>query len=215
MDGDHVLISILIADDHRALRAGLCTLLNAEQDFKVVGEAPDGQLALELAKQLLPDVLVTDISMPGANGIQVAHELRALLPATRILVLSLHEDHSLVRQALAAGATGYVIKRVVESELISAVRAVAHGETYVDSETQRGLTGKLFGSARGGVPASDSLTAAEQALLGLLACGYSNQQIAGVLALGLIEVAGRRVQPVRQAGAAQPDRIAEIRSRRD
>jgi two-component system response regulator NreC len=188
-----VLISILIADDHSTLRAGLRTLLNAEQDLKVVGEAPDGPQALLLAKQLLPDVLVTDINMPGASGIQVAHELRSLLPATRILILSLYEDHSLVRQALAAGATGYVIKRAVESELINAVRAVAQGETYVDSETQRGLMGKLLSRAPVAAPASEPLTAAEQTLLGLLACGYSNQQIAGVLALDLTEVAGRRV----------------------
>ena len=173
-----MLTSILIADDHTVLRAGLRALLNAEPDFQVIGEAADGSQAVILAVQLRPDVVVSDINMPGANGIEIALELRQHLPETRVLVLSMHEDSSLVRRALEAGAAGYVAKRAAGAELIQAVRVVAGGGTYVQQDLQPSLTRDLLRNAMVAVPGNESLSDRERRLLGLLACGHTNRQIA-------------------------------------
>ncbi|RME85107.1 MAG: DNA-binding response regulator, partial [Caldilineae bacterium] len=117
-------IRILIADDHGVLRAGLRALLNAEPDVEVVGEAADGHEVLHLAQELTPDVVLLDISMPGPGGIEVTRQVKQALPDTRVLILTVHEDESLLREAIQAGAAGYIIKRAVESELINAIRAV-------------------------------------------------------------------------------------------
>ncbi len=182
---DRISTTILIADDHSVLRAGLRSLLNAEPDFQVVGEAADGSQAVILAVQLQPDIVVTDINMPGANGIEVTQELREQLPRTRVLILSMHEDSSLVRRALEAGASGYIGKRAAEAELIQAIRAVANGATYVQPEMQRNVTLDLLRNAMVAVPGSDSLSERERKLLSLLASGRTNRQIADILSIDL------------------------------
>ncbi len=174
-------ITILIADDHAILRAGLRSLLNAEPDLSVVGEAADGAQAIILTTQLRPDVVVTDINMPGANGIQVAQELRELVPRARVLILSMHEDSSLVRQALNAGAVGYIVKRAAESELINAIRTVANGGMYLNPDLQHHITRDLLRHAVVALPAADSLDDSERELLRLLANGLTNRQIADAL----------------------------------
>lgn len=172
------MINVLIADDHTILRAGLRSLLNAEPDLSVIGEAADGAQAVLMAAQLRPDVVVTDINMPVANGIEVTQELREHLPSAKVLILSMHEDSSLVRQAIEAGASGYIVKRAAESELINAVRAVAQGGTYIHPDVQRGVTRDLLRNALVAVPAGESLSGKELELLRLLAEGYTNRQIA-------------------------------------
>ena len=107
-------IRILIADDHGVLRAGLHALLNAEPDLEVVGEASDGHEALRLASELRPDIVLLDLVMPGLGGIEVARQLKKTLPDTRTLVLTVHEDVGLLREAIQAGAAGYLVKRAVE-----------------------------------------------------------------------------------------------------
>jgi DNA-binding NarL/FixJ family response regulator len=124
-------IRVLIADDHRLLRAGLRSLLAAEPDMQVVGEAADGTDALQLALELRPDVLLADISMPGPDGIELARWISRELPTTRVLMVSMHEDVRLVQDALAAGAAGYVSKRAAEADLVTAIRTVASGEVYL------------------------------------------------------------------------------------
>jgi two-component system, NarL family, response regulator NreC len=176
-----VSTTILIADDHSVLRAGLRALINAVPDLCVVGEAADGAQAVILALQLRPDVVVTDVNMPGANGIQVTAELREQLPSTRVLILSMHEDSSLVRQALDAGASGYIVKRAAESELINAVRTVANGGTYIHPDMQRSVTRDLLRNALVAMPAAESLDESERELLRLLANGFTNRQIAAAL----------------------------------
>jgi two-component system, NarL family, response regulator NreC len=180
-----VRISILIADDHTILRSGLRSLLNAEPDLNVIGEAADGGQAVILAAQLKPDVVVTDINMPVANGIWVTQELHDQLPSVRVLILSMHEDSSLVRQAFEAGASGYIVKRAIESELVSAVRAVAQGGTYLHSALQGSLPRDLLHNAVVVVPGADSLCEDERKLLRLLATGYTNRQIAEQLRVDL------------------------------
>ncbi|MCP4543955.1 MAG: response regulator transcription factor, partial [Chloroflexi bacterium] len=124
-------IRILIVDDHGVLRAGLRALLSAEPDLEVIDEAAGGHEALRLADELRPEVVLLDISIPDLGGIEVARQLKKILPETRVLILTVHEDESLLQEAIRAGAAGYIIKRAVESELIDAIRAVWRGDLYV------------------------------------------------------------------------------------
>ena len=132
-------VDILLADDHGVLRAGLRALLNSEADLDVVGEAASGDEALRLAAELRPGIVLLDLNMPGPGGIEVTRQLREVLPETRVLVLTVHEDEGLLREAIDAGASGYIIKRAVESELINAIHAVARGELYIHPSMTRAL----------------------------------------------------------------------------
>ncbi len=172
-------VSILIADDHGLLRAGLRSLLNAEPDLEVIGEAADGDAALSLAEELRPDVLLADISMPGPNGIQVARALKRTAPETRVLIVSMHEDRGLMREAVLAGATGYIPKRAVEAELIKAIRTVANGGTYLQGGLDAAGDGALPTSPREAVTVV--LGPEETELLRLVARGYANAQVAQAL----------------------------------
>ena len=132
-------IRILIADNHDALRAGLRALMSGEADLEVVGEAVDGSEALRLADELRPGVVLLDLTLPGPGGIQVTRQLSQSMSQARVLILSVHEDAILAREALQAGAAGYLIKRAVESELINAIRAVDRGDVYIHSAVTRAL----------------------------------------------------------------------------
>src|SRR3990172_6706554 len=125
-------IRTLIVDDHGVLRAGLRALRAGEADLEVVGEAADGDEALRMAGELSPEVVLMDITMPGMDGIEATRKLLAEMPSARVLLLTVHADSSLLREALQAGAAGYILKRAVESELINAIRAVARGDLYID-----------------------------------------------------------------------------------
>ena len=175
-------IQILIADDHGVVRAGLRALLSAEADLEVVGEAANGEAAVRLAVRRQPDVVLTDIGMPGMDGIEVARTLAEQAPKVRVLLLTVHEDAALLREALKAGAAGYVIKRAVESELINAIRAAAKGDLYVHPSLTRGLI-----EEEEPAPADNSalgrLTPRETEVLRLIAEGYTNTQIADLLFL--------------------------------
>jgi two-component system, NarL family, response regulator NreC len=130
-------ISVLIADDHGLVRTGLLMILETEPDIRVVGEAADGARALELALALRPSIVLADISMPPPDGIELTRLLRRDLPGTRTLVVSMHEDEGIVREALAAGAAGYLVKRAAPSDLIRAVRSVASGQLYLDADIRQ------------------------------------------------------------------------------
>ena len=138
-------LRILIADDHGLVRAGLRSLLNSEPDLDVVGEASTGDETLRLATELGPDLVLLDISMPGANtpgatgnGIQTAARLREVAPATRVLILTMHEDKGLLREAVRAGASGYILKRAVEADLLTAIHSVSRGDLYIHPSMVRG-----------------------------------------------------------------------------
>lgn len=125
------MIKIVIADDHHLVRQGIRALLEKADDMEVVGEAEDGQQAIDLVEQLAPDVLVTDVAMPRLNGSQAAERVRALGRRTRVVILSMYSDETIVRQALLSGARGYVLKRSVAEELLLAVRAAFWGDIYL------------------------------------------------------------------------------------
>ncbi|HEX9116354.1 MAG TPA: response regulator transcription factor, partial [Anaerolineae bacterium] len=185
-------IGILIADDHGVLRAGLRALLNAEHDLQVLGEAADGQEALAVATELRPDIVLLDLSMPGMNGIEVTRQLKAALPATLVLILTVHEDESLLQEAIRVGASGYIIKRAVESELINAIRAVSRGEMYVHPAMTRALMKDLAPRVVSNTDPLKILTRREIEVLRYIAQGHTNRQIADALCLSVRTVESHR-----------------------
>ncbi len=185
-------VSILIADDHGVLRAGLRSLLAAEPNFKVVGEAADGHETVRVTQELCPDLILLDISMPGLDGIEVTKIIKAKLPKTQILMLTAHEDHALLIEAIRAGASGYVVKRAVEPELTSAIGAVMRGDLYVDPAVTRALIPQATGQGLGRPDYAEVLTPREIEVLQLIAEGNTNMQIAEVLTLSVRTVESHR-----------------------
>jgi two-component system response regulator NreC len=193
-------IRVLIADDHGILRAGLRSLLDSASETEVVGEARDGEEALRLAKELRPDVLLVDISMPGASGIEIARRLRGTLPETRVLILTVHEDQSLIREAIRAGAAGYIVKRAVESELFNAIAAVQRGELYVHPAVTRALLEEDSRDERSASHPGVQLTPRETEVLRLIGDGYTNSQMAELLHIGVRTVETHRANLMGKLG---------------
>jgi two-component system, NarL family, response regulator NreC len=179
---EHGQIRVLVADDHRMARAGLCLLLRLEPDIEVVGEANDGYEALTMTADLQPDVLIADVSMPGPGGVELARQLKNDLPSVRVLVLTMHEDSNLAREAKTAGAAGYIVKRAAESELIAAIRSTARGEFYLDQDV--GGCDNRVEPAKDG-PGARETSAAEARLLLLLAQGLSMSQVAQAMSVDI------------------------------
>lgn len=171
-------VRVLIADDHTIFRSGLHLLLSSEPDLQVVGEAIDGHAAVEMAQQLGPDIILMDIGMPGLSGIEATRRIKASLPDTAILVLTMHRSDEYFFEMLEAGASGYILKGAATGDLISAVRTVARGEIYLYPSMARSLVQEYL--TRSGIPAPDlpQLTRREREVLQLIADGYSNQEIA-------------------------------------
>lgn len=169
---------VLLVDDHALVRGGLRAVLATTDDCAVVGEASTGEDAVALAPGLRPDVVVMDLSMPGAGGVEATRQVRALLPDVRVLVLTTFSDDHRVRAALAAGATGYLLKDASPDEVVAAVRAAGRDETPIDPRVARAL---LPGAAPAD-PAPD-LPPRERDVLVRLARGLSNRQIATELGI--------------------------------
>jgi two-component system, NarL family, response regulator NreC len=180
-------IRVLIADDHAVLRAGLKMLLNAQPDIEVVGEASDGQEAVEQAQTLHPDVVLMDISMPSLGGLEATKQIRHTLGRTQVLVLTMHDDESYLRQFLQAGAAGYVLKRAADTELTDAIRAVYRGDLFLYPSLAKALLAAYL------QPPPDVqerkkreiLSEREREVLQLVALGYTHQQIADRLCLSV------------------------------
>ena len=176
------MLRIVLADDHVMLREGLKSLVNAQPDMEVVGEADDGRAALERAQELRPDVIVMDISMPELNGIQATEQLKGRSRGTKVLVLTAYDEVGYIRQLLEAGASGYVLKKAAAEELVKAIRAVAAGGVYLDPT----LAGKVVGGYVGrkklrGALQGVELSGREEEVLRLVAWGYTNKEVAGYL----------------------------------
>ena len=190
-------LRVYLADDHAVVRAGLKTLLNDQTDMEVVGEAADGRTALEQATLLCPDVVVTDVSMPGLGGAEVADGLRRACPQTKIVALTVHEDKGYLRRLLEAGATGYVLKRSAAEELVRAVRAVADGGTYLDPA----LAGQVAAEfARKHAGPTAELSEREAEVVRLIAMGNTNKEIAAKLNVGVKSVETYKARSLEKLG---------------
>ena len=182
-------IRIVIADDHIVLRSGLRRLLNEQPDIEVIGEANDGNEAITRTEELIPDVLLLDITMPNLGGIDVIRIVKARIPKVAILVLTMHEDEGYFIEALKAGASGYVPKKAADTELIAAIRAVNRGEVFIYSSFAKTMvTQMLHGKSSYQEEAIDRyerLSRREQEVLKAVAQGYTNQQVANQLYLSV------------------------------
>ncbi len=141
-------IRILICDDHRLIQRGIQTLLQDEAEFEIVGAASDADEAIDLTRALRPDLVLMDVSMPGGDGIGLTRQLKQILPELNILVLTVHEDEGILQEALMAGASGYIVKRAAESELIDAVYAVMRGDIYIHPTMTRSLLSRFSTTLR-------------------------------------------------------------------
>jgi len=206
-------IRVLIADDHGVLRAGLRALLNAEPDLTVVGEAADGPEALRLAGEMRPDVVLLDISMPGPDGIEVTRQMKAMIPGVRVLILTVHEDEGLLHEAIRVGASGYILKRAVESELINAIRSVWRGDLYVHPAMTRALLQDLPSTLVREETSSEPLTPREIEILKLIAEGHTNREVADILHISVRTVESHRANLTGKLGlSSRVDLVRYARS---
>jgi two-component system response regulator NreC len=186
-------IRLLLADDHTILRDGIRALLEDQTDIEVVGEAEDGQTTVRMVSQLQPDVVVMDIAMPLLNGLEATRQIRRDYPEVKVLILTMHENEEYIRQVLAAGALGYVLKDAAARDLIGAIRAVNQGEAVLSPAITRLVIEDYlrWGDLRP-QDASDGLTSREREVLQLIAEGYTNKDMAEILCLSVKTVQTHR-----------------------
>jgi DNA-binding NarL/FixJ family response regulator len=170
-------LRVLVADDHPVVRSGLRALLEAQPDMEVVGEAYDGTTAVRMVVDLVPDVVVMDVSMPGVGGGEATERIRTACPTVRVVALTAHEDRGYQRRLLAAGAAGYVLKRSAAEELVTAVRRVAAGEQHLDPA----LAADLDPASNRQAPDGEELSEREAEVMRFLARGMMNKEIAARL----------------------------------
>ena len=178
-------VRILLADDHAIIRRGLRALLAHEPAFEIVAEAADGRQAVELAQREKPQVAVLDVAMPVMNGIEATRQIRARLPDTQVVMLTVHSDEAYLLSALKAGARGYVLKSSAELEVVEAVRAVSAGKAFFSPRVSRILADEYvrYLEERHVTDSYDLLSARERQVLQLLAEGQSNKDVATILNL--------------------------------
>jgi two-component system, NarL family, response regulator NreC len=182
-------IKILLADDHTIVRQGLKLILSAHPDLQVVGEAANGKEAVEMAARLKPDLVLMDVAMPDLNGIEATRRMVEANPRQRILVLSMHKEAVYVREILRAGARGYILKDVIDTELLNAVRSVARGDGYISPA----VSGALLNDYRQNVTDPvDLLSNREREVLQLIAEGKTNKEVATRLNLSVYTVDSHR-----------------------
>ncbi len=193
-------IKLLLVDDHQVVRTGLRMLLEGQPDMKIVGEADSGLQAIEKARQLSPDVVVMDITLPDISGIEATRRLKEELPGIAVVALTIHEDEQYFFEMLQAGASGYVPKRAAPEDLIASIRAAFASEIYIYPSLAKALVADFLGrSSQGSEKASlDGLTSREQEVLSLLAEGMSNDEIGESLQISKHTVARHRENLMRK-----------------
>lgn len=194
-------IQILLADDHAVLRAGLRLLLSKEEGFLIVGEASSGLETIDLAQRQKPDLILLDVSMPALGGLEAISMLRKVAPETKILILTMHDDPQYLRQALKSGASGYVLKKAADVELLSAIKAVMNGEIYVHPAMTRTLLEDLLPhSETSELEDWDTLSEREKEVLHRVALGFTGQEIAAELNLSAKTVETYRARGMEKLG---------------
>ena len=195
------MTKVVIADDHAIVRTGLRALITSEPLMELVGEAAGGHETIELVRKAQPDILVLDLSMPDLDGIAVTKEIVSEITNIKILILTLHEDKALLREALKSGASGYVLKRAAETELISAIQIVMRGDMYVDPGMVHALIDQTEKSTISAQNIIEPLTPREIEVLKLIVLGYTNRQVGEELNISVRTVEGHRANLSEKLGA--------------
>ncbi len=185
-------ISVLLVDDHSLVRTGFKRILEGQDDIEVIGEAADGEEAVQMATSLKPDVIVMDWAMPGVNGLVATRRIAETSPGSAVIILSMHSEDTLVRQALDAGARGYVLKNAIDLGLETAIRKVAAGEVALDPQVAR--LERLKGEVH------TALTVREMEILEHIVAGESNREIASTLGLSTNTVSVHRANIMNTLG---------------
>ena len=184
-----IKIRLIICDDHAVVRSGLVMLLHGKQGIEVVGEASEGDEAIRMAEQLKPDVVLMDLSMPhGKDGMTATAELKKLMPSIAVLILTMHDDEEYLFRAIQIGASGYILKNAPHDELMSAIQTIAEGDAYLYPSATKRLMGEYLARIRNGgegVSAFETLSDREKEILGWIAKGYSNKEIAEMLVISV------------------------------
>jgi len=198
---------ILVADDHGIVRSGIKLLLDRQPDLDVVAEAADGVEAVEAALASRPNLCILDVGMPRMTGLQAAREIRSHIPEARVLMLSMHDDEHYLFEALKAGASGYVLKREADQDLVGAIRAVGRGEAFLTNAAERSIIRRWMEDGAEG-PAIP-LSTREEEVVKLVAEAYTNVQIAEILHLSEKTIENHRANAMRKLGMR--DRVELVR----
>jgi DNA-binding NarL/FixJ family response regulator len=187
--------TVLVADDHAVVAEGLASLLRGE--FSLVGTVTDGAQLVEAARRLRPDVIVTDMAMPGLSGLDALRQLKADAVASRVIVLTMHADVQLAAEALRAGASGFVVKSVAGKELVAAIHTVLRGKTYLTAQLAQDVLAEL---AAGGTAGGAKLTPRQREVLRLIAAGRTMKEVAAILGLSPRTVETHKYQVMEALG---------------
>jgi two-component system, NarL family, response regulator NreC len=194
-------LRIILADDHQIMREGLRMLVNAQADMEVIGEADNGRVAVALAQQLQPDVVIMDVSMPELNGLKATQRLKGLCPNVKILTLTRHKDDGYLLELLQAGASGYVLKNSASEELVRAIHTVVAGRTFLDPAVTDQIVGNVVRRrAARGTRAAKKLTKREEEVLRLIAWGYLRKEIAERLQITVKTVEAHKTNAMQKMG---------------
>lgn len=193
-------VRILLADDHHLVRTGLRALLQSLPDIEVVGETGDGREAIELVRTRAPNIVLMDIAMPGLNGLDATARVVGEFPQTRVIILSMHASEEYVKQALRAGATGYLLKNAAPEELGLAIQAVTRGETWLSPAISRLVVEEYLGARGDDTGPLAQLTPRQREILQLITEGKTTKQIAAALAVSVKTVETHRAQLMERLG---------------
>jgi two-component system response regulator NreC len=208
-------VRILLADDHRLVRQGLRALLEAEPDFRLVGESDDGLDVLRKVDSLKPDVVVLDLMMPGINGIEVTRQLRVAAPRTRVVILSMHADEPYVFEALRHGAAAYILKQAQAGELVRGVREAMAGRRYLSAPlSEETLEAYARKTRDGRLDLYETLTTREREVLELAAQGHTNTEIAAELFIGRRTVESHRAHVMEKLDLRNQAQLVQFAMRR-
>jgi len=173
----------MLVDDHELVRQGIATMLSSASDIQIVGEAKTGREALEMARTQLPDIVLMDVRMPDMDGLEATRKIKEERPRTAVIMVTMHDNPAYLRDAVRAGAAGYLLKDVSKEELVDAVRQVSTGGAFIESQMLKGMLSEMKPSGATVSPAAKNLTKREREILSLVAEGMSNREIADKLVL--------------------------------
>ena len=190
------MVRVVLIDDHHLFRDGLRSIFSTEEDIELVGEAPDGTAGLEIVREILPDVLLLDIGIPGVSGLEICRQITISHPEIRIIILTMHRGDTYVTSAFSSGAMGYVLKHSAVDELITAIRAVNSGKKYISSELTEGVLDKYVSEIEKDRDAHSvsELSERENEIVRLIAQGWDTRKIAHTLHISPATVKTHRAQ---------------------